>query len=427
MAFDAFSRQALARALRLLIPVLVAFNVGFWLTDPWVFAQRPEVIAPLAHGRAALVAVGVIAWVVHLLVPRIAYVTGAVAGAATCFVTASALGEIGGPGTPWFHFLYPFVFSLLLAWLTPLMRAAATAFFGGAIVAGYFGAHPAHLDDPLAAMTLAHFSYILALSFLVGVFVDAFRLRLWVSRRDMEQARDRLEVRVAEQNRALQDFVAHLGAVQDTERANLARELHDELGQLLTAQRLVLRASMRRYETSATSIGPNLRQMEALIDQVTAHFRGMLAELRPRVLEEQGLAAALEALVAQTRDRFGLRCDLTLPVELPDPGEQRAITLYRCVQEALTNVAKHAEATRADVRLTLQAGVVTATVTDDGRGLGAGGATGLGLIGIRERAEAQGGTVDVRSEPGIGTTVTVLLPLAAPRSEPRPPAMTGGR
>ena len=216
-------------------------------------------------------------------------------------------------------------------------------------------------------------------------------------------------------------FLIHKSlAVQEEERRHLARELHDELGQCLTAIqadaetiRDLSKARDARIETSANAI---LSVSSRIYDVV----HSMMQRLRPGVLDDLGLVAALQEEVDAWRARHpGTDCELHTGAELAGLGEAINITLYRLVQETLTNVAKHARAQRVLVSLVMEENGdggrrLRLRVEDDGQGLPATPrARGLGLIGMRERVEALGGRLQVESRPGAGTRIEALVPLPA--------------
>ncbi|MEA2488783.1 MAG: hypothetical protein QOH21_575, partial [Acidobacteriota bacterium] len=211
---------------------------------------------------------------------------------------------------------------------------------------------------------------------------------------------------------------AQLDRLQEEERRSIAREIHDELGQRLTAIRLdllLLRAALP--STVASDVDPQVAGMLALIDETIATVRRVATALRPALLDDFGLHAAIEHELTQLRTRTGIDYTFTVtPTEYRvEPG--RATALYRIVLEVLTNVARHAQATHLDVRFHAQNGWIYVDVQDNGRGITRAeiedGAS-VGLAGVRERAIALGGEVVITGKPGAGTHVAVRVPEAAP-------------
>ena len=222
--------------------------------------------------------------------------------------------------------------------------------------------------------------------------------------------------RSREQMRAL---AARLDSIREDEKAKVSRDLHDEMGQLLTALKMNLRWVEHRLEgIPASQVDAPLveRVVDAggLVDQAIASVRRIAAELRPAVLDRLGLEDALRLELRLLEARTGLRCQLAERAPLPpEVGGEVATALYRIAVEALTNVARHARAAEVSAALAVVAGEVVLTVADDGCGPPAGGvpAGALGIAGMRERADRLGGTLEVARRPGAGTVVTARIPI----------------
>lgn len=225
-------------------------------------------------------------------------------------------------------------------------------------------------------------------------------------------ASQRAEREVLETNRQLQELSASLERVREQERSGIARELHDELGQMLTGMRLEVSWLGTHLNDGEAALGEKLASIKTQIDQTIAAVRRMSSELRPLVLDDLGLAAAVGWYVDQFSARTGLPVDLQLPAADPPRGEATATALFRVLQEALTNVARHALATRAEVRLELRDERWRLAIRDDGVGFaytpGRGG--DIGLVGMRERAQILGGQFSVSTAPGAGTLIEVTIP-----------------
>jgi two-component system, NarL family, sensor histidine kinase UhpB len=221
-----------------------------------------------------------------------------------------------------------------------------------------------------------------------------------------EVARSREELRV---------LAAHLNTVREGERTRIARELHDELGQVLTSLKLDLAwLEHRLAKNQSSDLAERAREMVERMDGVMFSVRRIVTELRPSVLDELGLADAIEW---QTQD-FAARTGVTVALNVDHDGtnvpEPIASTVFRILQEALTNVTRHSGAKRVVVKLVNETGVLALRVRDDGRGIRREelhGKHSLGLLGLRERAVACGGTLDISGQPGHGTTVMLRIPL----------------
>jgi signal transduction histidine kinase len=200
---------------------------------------------------------------------------------------------------------------------------------------------------------------------------------------------------------------------QERERVALARELHDQLGQSLFAVSLNLE-SIRGELSPASSarVTESMRAIEKTIEQVQT----LAFELRPSTLDEFGLVGALRLLVTRHGERAGVRASFTAtPTDARAPGEVETAS-FRIVQEALSNVARHARARYVEVTLTTQDVALEVTVRDDGVGFNVERLrSGLGLVGMGERAELAGGRLDIESAPAAGTTLRARFPLPSPK------------
>jgi len=200
---------------------------------------------------------------------------------------------------------------------------------------------------------------------------------------------------------------------QEKERRAIARELHDELGQVLTALRIDavwLRQRLKELDPKAEG---RARNMCSIIDQTISEVRGIATRLRPPVLEDLGLVDALEWHTSDFEKRTGIACVFNYS-EVPEVSDHMAIATYRVAQEALTNVARHARATNVDVTLRGDNGCLWLSVADNGSGFEVEQLKEkdeLGIAGMRERASLAGGTLTINSAPGKGTEVRLSLPL----------------
>ncbi len=223
----------------------------------------------------------------------------------------------------------------------------------------------------------------------------------------------RTRASLAARQAELAAFSARLMAAQEEERRRLARELHDELGQSLTAVNAYLWLIEKGLSESQTVLRGRTAEARRLVSKTLAEMRELSHLLRPSTLDDLGLVPSLDSHLKAFADRHQIATSFTaegLPERLPAEIET---ALYRITQEALTNVAKHAGAHRVRVTLARDGGELRLEIADDGHGLPAraGGARpGTGLVGIRERVHALGGTMMVSSESGVRIDVRVPLP-----------------
>jgi two-component system, NarL family, sensor histidine kinase DevS len=211
-------------------------------------------------------------------------------------------------------------------------------------------------------------------------------------------------------DRVARDALRRVVAGQELERRRLARELHDETGQALTSILLGLKRVEEAKPEDARVAAAELR--EQIVDTLQS-VRRLAVELRPSALDDFGLVAALERLAEAFGEQSGVAVDIQTNLDSARlPGEVET-ALYRIVQEALTNVAKHADATRVSIVVTRRENTVTALIEDDGQGFGAAGGTGegLGLVGMKERVGLLGGRLAIESTEGTGTTVVAEVPI----------------
>lgn len=225
--------------------------------------------------------------------------------------------------------------------------------------------------------------------------------------------RRREEASLLEQSRnQLRQLSANAVEAREEERHRIARELHDELGQRLTALKMDL--SSLRVGVSAQGYGPRIDNMLGMLDDTVASVRRIATDLRPLMLDDLGLNAAIRWLVRDAAKRMGIKVNVQLGEGDPPLSKRASIALYRMVQEALTNVARHARATDVQVQMQQRNGEVVLSVRDNGVGfpkqptLREGS---YGLMGIRERAYMLGGNLEVENPPGGGGCVTVHLPI----------------
>ena len=213
----------------------------------------------------------------------------------------------------------------------------------------------------------------------------------------------------------LRRLSASIMAGQEKERAAIARELHDELGQVLTALRMDSVWMVKRLEDRDPPAARRARDRCRLIDKNIEDVRGMAIRLRPGVLDDLGLVAALEWYTTDIERRSEILCSFDHR-DIPPIGETVATAAYRIAQEALTNAVRHAGAAKASVVLESFRGHLYLTVKDDGRGFDIGAVSeseGIGLAGMKERANLVGGHLRVHSTPGQGTEVRLEVPLSA--------------
>jgi signal transduction histidine kinase len=243
-----------------------------------------------------------------------------------------------------------------------------------------------------------------------GLIIGAMSLAL-----DITESR-RAEQELRDSQRRLRNLARHLNSVRETERGAIARVIHDELGQTLTGMKMnlcwVQRQLTEKQEALASRIASTSQQIDAMVERV----QQISTELRPGILDELGLVAAIEWQIEQLQDRTETRCELHVhPKELRvEPA--LATALFRIVQEALTNVVRHAGAKTIRTHLIRAGDRLELEVRDDGCGISderLSDPRSFGLIGMRERVNSWGGELEIIGQPGRGTTVRVVVPWPA--------------
>ncbi len=247
-------------------------------------------------------------------------------------------------------------------------------------------------------------------SLLLGLVVTltaVIRLRVLERRSENERA-------VAEEaEHLMRQLSQQLVATQEEERKNLSRELHDHVGQMLTALRMELGRIDRLRSSGDTRVAGAVAESRQLVDNMVRTVRDLALGLRPSMLDDFGLQPALEWHVRDFSRRFGVPVELTVDGDFDLLPEQHRTCVYRSVQEALTNCVRHARASSIAVSVSRLADGLAVTVTDDGVGFNpAQRAGGLGLRGIEERVRDLHGVMTIRSAPGAGTTLTMKVPLS---------------
>ncbi len=215
-------------------------------------------------------------------------------------------------------------------------------------------------------------------------------------------------------NEQLRNFSTYLQEARENERTSIAREIHDELGQSLTALKMDLSLLTKRLPKDRRSVMEKAESMASLIESTIQSVKRISTELRPGLLDHLGLTAAIEWQAEEFKKRTDIACNVVFEPEEIVVDRNRSTTIFRIFQETLTNVARHAKATKVTVLLKKQDKELSLDVTDNGEGITREQMTdakSLGLIGMRERVHAWGGSFEISGAKAAGTTVTVHIPL----------------
>jgi signal transduction histidine kinase len=255
---------------------------------------------------------------------------------------------------------------------------------------------------------------ILVISLLFGYAAAYFSL---ARSKKLESETVRQYVQLIRAKRDLEQLSVRLLEVQEDERKRISRELHDEIGQTVTALRIEISNAQSLCKTRAPEVQERLERARSLADKTVATVRNISLLLRPSLLDDLGLGPALQWLAEDFTRRTGIPCDFSEEGLQENLSDACRTCVYRIVQEALHNCAAHAAASKVRISIRQSRERLTMEIEDDGRGfeLNESGtprrSSGLGLLGMRERAAALEGALSIRSRPGEGTRITVSLPI----------------
>lgn len=313
---------------------------------------------------------------------------------------------------------------ILELWTTRLANTSTArrdlALAGMVVLLLYFAAWRWNLAEFLHALT-SRYEFMQLDELPLALFAAALALS-WFSRRRMQELQTEVEKRMlAEQNQAAllaenRALARHARQAQEDERRRMARELHDDMGQYLAAIRLS--AAILPMDGDPL-VAEHAARIASHAEHIQAAVRNLLHQLRPVALDEYGLMDAVRHLAGEwVRQHPQTACHLALDDSCPSLGDSLNIVAYRIIQEALTNVARHAKASRVDIAITVQppgeVPMLHVSIRDNGAGFQhVPSGPRFGLAGMRERVEAAGGTFTLRSNPGAGVAISAQLPLPA--------------
>jgi signal transduction histidine kinase len=238
---------------------------------------------------------------------------------------------------------------------------------------------------------------------------------------ELQNANLQLENQITERKRVneeLRQLSAHLQSAREEERIRIAREIHDQVGQVLTAVKMDLALLDRKLNNAprvpVAEVKADVAGTIQLVDKTIHTMREIIRELRPEILDHLGLSAAIEWQLQEFQTRTGIACQFDTTLDEVNLDLDRSTAVFRIFQETLTNIARHANATRLATALHQDAGAIVLQVQDNGKGFAPDDLANkqtFGVLGMRERAHVFGGDVTLDSTPGQGTTVTVKIPV----------------
>ncbi len=212
----------------------------------------------------------------------------------------------------------------------------------------------------------------------------------------------------------LRNLSAHLQSVREEERIKIAREIHDELGQKLTALKMELSLFKNKEAIRSKTLKKKLTSISGLVDETIQHVKKISGELRPGSLDYFGLVPSLEMNLEDFQRRAGIRCEMDIDIGDVNVSADLSTVVFRIFQEALTNIARHANATKVRIKLKLKNGKLILAIGDNGHGITdeqISSPRSLGIIGMRERAVAWGGNISIQKKRKKGTNLVLKVPI----------------
>jgi len=421
LALDTYQRRLTRLGVQVTAIVMTSLTVLAWPTDFWIFPAGSDTLAAVLSWRLVLLAActtGFLALAFHRALAERPTFVAVVAFSVSTAASGFLMGRVGGLDSPLFYGVYttPLLTVLLVAPLRT--RVAATAFVVVAYFAGYFAADPAHLHDAGIGTPVVWVAASCVTAVTVGHVMTCLLRSNFRQQRALQRLTSGLEQRVAAQTTELRSLATNLARVQEQERRHIAREIHDEMGQTLTGLRLELEHMQRTAAGTGAgeALDEGFRASAATLGSIHDAIDRVITALRPGVLDARGLVAALQAQASAVQRGHALECRVVVGIDEERLTPEQTIALYRIAQEALTNVARHARASRVDVSLQETPEGLRLAVADDGVGFDPALVDDegcLGLRGIRERSRLLGGQCTVTSRAGRGTEIAVIFPCPA--------------
>lgn len=412
--------------------LLLLAVLALWPLDQIVFRHSAEWLAFYRHFRptATVVSVG---WLALLRGSSWARARAIPISALLLYALATLSGRWLGAQLPlssgWMTM--PYIVLFVPATVpAPLARRLAMTVLGLALFsAGYFSARPEELSSPFFGAHALFSGFVACLSTALGHIAWSAIASSELQTDALVALNDELEHRVRERTESLRALLRSMDRVRDAERAQIARDLHDELGQELTALHYALWLQREKLGREPALLDRCFDELRAMLERTRQSARYLLTDLRPMALIELGLERALRWLVERARERSGIDIEFVCSA-----GDERALSpellsaLFRIAQESLTNIERHSQARRATLSIERTGDEVVLRVEDDGVGLRSDEPSGFGLIGIRERAHTLGArcVIENRAEGGVRVLVHASVERAAQVTSGHPGSIDGG-
>lgn len=415
-AFLEHTHATTARTARGFAALAILATLLWWPLDFVLYANAPAVLHAMSLWRTGNLIAMSLVWLSPWYWPS--FTKQPVPIIAACGAAGAALatwvcGQVAPLDPVWFGIAYVLPMTTIAFVVSLPARVLITALFGFASWGGYFLGNPVHLRaERYSGATISYMLIVVVSSIAAGHLSFHFLRAGFVAQRRLSAMKEQLEDHVRAQTADLRQLTGRIETLREEERQEIAHDLQDALGRQLSA--IEFEVGVLDETARLQGVQLDLKQIHALVEEMRDTFGRVLGTLRPRALETGGLVPALANLVREHQQAN--ETPVTLTVEPPDlaiDGELSAAA-YRIVQEALTNVVRHAHATRVELGLTLLAGQLHVSVRDDGVGVADAPQwrrEAVGVSGMRERARMLGGELLIGRDPRGGTRVTLVAPL----------------
>jgi len=391
-----------------------------WFTDFLFFAPDSPEFRGMFIVRSAIVLLTITTFAALRIVPQIAkhpYIIGIVVFSMATGVSGWIVGDAGGFDSPLAYAVYttPLLTLVLFVELHKRILAALAilfSFFGALLLSA-----PDQLQHPFVGVVITWSGASAFAAVAAGHLVFMVLRTNLIQRRKLDDLTDHLQERVAEQTGEIRRLTTSVFKVQEEERLRISHDLHDELGQMLFRLNMEVEMMQHRNEQAGQASSPfndSLDLLKQLVEQLHEALDRILGALRPVVLESLGFDIAITRMARDISSNSDLATDVLFNAEVDDFSETAKTALYRIVQEGLTNIVKHAKATRALVEFRAEGDELLLTIGDDGKGFTGDASAGknrLGLKGIHERAKLLDGQVLMGDGLEGGTEILIRFPL----------------
>lgn len=418
-AFASYARRVSARWTGWITAFVLVCIIVWWPLETLLHGGSGRAEDAFSLLRWVLAPLNALALALHRFtgwVERRPYLFGFFAITPQLVLLGWSSGQAGGLDGPWM-FLVSGATGISLVFVLSLgPRIAASSIIAAAMVVGFLLHSPRAVEHTLFPLLISHMIFVAAVFTAVGHVVYRLIERSYQHQQRLVELNETLESRVARATEELRELTHRLQVAVDDERAEMALEIHDHLGQELTALQFAARMLRRRSEAEEP-LAPALGEVDALLARTRETMHRLIARLEPRTLAQLGLVRAVQATVEDFGERTGLTVNVAIEPEqqlLRDPlATRQSRALYAVLCEALNNVGRHAAAAEVWVRLRRVAGALELEVEDDGQGFDdetSDGGGGMGVVGIRERAASLGGEASFGASDRGGARVCVRVP-----------------